>query len=466
MTKALTISQLLKKPDSSRSQIMQMVWHMSIPAILSQLTFSAMQYIDAAMVGSLGASASAAVGLVSSAIWLIFGITMASTVGFAILVGQNIGADNYKKAKSLRHQALMVNVVIAIMVTLFGIIISDSVPYWMGGSGLVATTASSYFMILMFSIPFFLMRVLSSSLVQSTGNMKIPSLVSASTCILDIIFNFLFILPNRTYEVLGLNIFIPGAGLGVQGAALGTVVAEVITSLVILYYLLYKSELRLSSYENLKINLVDIKSAFKLGLPVGLENAIMTAAMVATTRIIAPLGTIALAANIFAIEAEGLCYMPGYGIGAAMSPIISQCIGAKRYDLATRCAKYGITLGALIMGLCGLLMFFISPAIFIMFTPDLEVRSLGVTILRIEMLAEPMFGVAIVTTAVLRGAGDTLIPSILNAVSIWGIRISLCLMLVPYFGLIGAWIAMCIELCCRGSMVLIRFFKVPWHTKK
>lgn len=107
-------------------------------------------------------------------------------------------------------------------------------------------------------------------------------------------------------------------------------------------------------------------------------------------------------------------------------------------------------------------MYFICPAIFMIFTPDHAVRELGVKILRIEMLAEPMFGVSIVAAAVLRGAGDTLIPSILNAISIWGIRISLCLILVPTYGLKGAWIAMCIELCCRGTLLLIRYLYSPW----
>ncbi len=465
MSKVLTISSLLKKEEATRKEIMQMVLHMSIPAILSQITFIAMQYIDAAMVGSLGAEASASVGLVSSATWLLFGITMASTVGFSIIVGQKIGAGDYKQARSLVRQSILLNVVVGIVITLLGIYISDSVPKWMGGSDSIAKNSSSYFMILMFSIPFFLMRVLSSSLVQATGNMKIPSLVSACTCFLDIFWNFLFILPSRTYLISDINIFIPGLGLGVPGAALGTVVAEGMTSVTILWYLLYRSEIRLHKHEQWRFHRENILEALKLGIPVGIENAVMTAAMVATTRIIAPLGTVALAANIFAIEAEGLCYMPGYGIGAAISPIISQCIGAKRYDLVKRCSKYGIILGALIMGLCGVVMFFICPLIFMIFTPDLQVRELGVTILRIEMLAEPMFGVSIVTAAVLRGAGDTLVPSILNAISIWGIRISLCLLLVPHFGLKGAWIAMCIELCCRGLLILCRYLLSPWKKK-
>ena len=233
MTRALTLSQLKKKKDVTRTEIMHMVWSMSIPAILSQITFIAMQYIDAAMVGSLGAQASASVGLVSSASWLLFGITMASTVGFSILVGQRLGAGENDKARSLMHQSILVNIVVALAVVIFGLQISDSVPRWMGGNESIAGDSAAYFMILVFSIPFFLMRILASSLVQATGNMKIPSLVSASTCLLDIFWNFFFIFPSRTYDLSFINLYVPGFGFGVPGAALGTVVAEFITSVTI-----------------------------------------------------------------------------------------------------------------------------------------------------------------------------------------------------------------------------------------
>ncbi|HAR79625.1 MAG TPA: MATE family efflux transporter [Succinivibrionaceae bacterium] len=466
MRKVMRLGELLKTEDASKLDIVLMVLRMSIPAILSQITFIAMMYIDATMVGSLGASASASVGLVSSATWLLFGITMATTTGFAIIASQKLGAEKYADARSIMRQDIMLNCFVGLLVMGIGLSISDKVPLWMRGNSEIIENSASYFRILMFSIPLFLMRMVGTSLVQATGNMKVPSLTSAATCLLDIFWNFWFIFPVRTIELFNFSITIPGAGLGVSGAALGTTVAEAITSAAIIWYLLRKSELKLKENERWSFKKQDLAAALKLGFPIGLENAVMTAAMVATTRIIAPLGTVAIAANAFAIQAEGLCYMPGYGIGSAITPIIGQCMGAKREDLIKRCSKYGILLGAVIMGICGIIMFFICPLIFMMFTPDHEVRELGVKILRIEMLAEPMFGVSIVATAALRGMGDTLIPSILNAFSIWGIRISLCLLLVSNFGLTGAWIAMCIELCCRGLIMLLRFSQAPWKKLK
>ena len=102
---------------------------------------------------------------------------------------------------------------------------------------------------------------------------------------------------------------------------------------------------------------------------------------------------------------------------------------------------------------------------FRMLTPDPEVRALGAQVLRIEAFAEPLFAVSIVAAGALRGAGDTLVPSILNLVSMWGVRITLATLLAPRMGLAGVWLAMCLELCARGILFLIRLLRGRWLEK-
>lgn len=101
-------------------------------------------------------------------------------------------------------------------------------------------------------------------------------------------------------------------------------------------------------------------------------------------------------------------------------------------------------------------MFFIAPFVFQILTPDLQTQTLATNVLRIELLAEPLYGVSIVASGALRGAGDTLIPSLLNLLSIWGVRLTLSVILVQTMGLYGVWLAMCIELCVRGLLLLYR----------
>ena len=108
------------------------------------------------------------------------------------------------------------------------------------------------------------------------------------------------------------------------------------------------------------------------------------------------------------------------------------------------------------MALGGILMYFICPFMFTLLTPDTAIQNLSVKVLRIELFAEPLFGAAIVCNGALRGTGDTLIPSILNLVSLWIVRLGLSFLLVGSLGLTGIWIAMAGELCFRGLILLAR----------
>ena len=185
-------------------------------------------------------------------------------------------------------------------------------------------------------------------------------------------------------------------------------------------------------------------------------------AQIAGTRIVAPLGTTAVAANALAVTAEGFCYMPGYGMAAAATTLVGQSIGAERRDQAKRFAWLSVGLGVSVMTGTGVLMYIAAPWIFSMLTPDGAVQTLGAAVLRIEAFAEPLFAASIVAAGALRGAGDTLIPSIIELGSMWGVRITLALLLVGPLGLHGVWIAMCVELCVRGLLFLLRMLRGRW----
>ena len=113
----------------------------------------------------------------------------------------------------------------------------------------------------------------------------------------------------------------------------------------------------------------------------------------------------------------------------------------------------------------GIAMYFLCPYVFEFLTPVPEVQRLGAEVLRIELLAEPLFAASIVATGALRGAGDTFIPGILNLVSIWGVRLTLAFVLTRTMGLKGMWIAMASELCFRGILFLIRLKRGKWLDK-
>ena len=199
-----------------------------------------------------------------------------------------------------------------------------------------------------------------------------------------------------------------------------------------------------------------LRKAFQIGMPVAVQEIAMNGAMVVSTRIIAPLGAAAIAANSFAVTAESLCYMPGYGLGMAATTLVGRNIGAREFKTAKRFGNISTAMGAIFMGCTGAIMMFACPLVFRLLTPDVTVQAMSVHILRTELLAEPLFGVSIVAAGALRGTGDTFVPSLMNLGSIWIVRIGLALILVSRLGLTGMWIAMPIELCVRGLLMLYR----------
>lgn len=449
-------------------QQLELTVQLSIPAIISQISSIMMQFIDASMVGSLGAEASASIGLVSTTTWLFAGISVACATGFYVQVSHLLGSKDTVQARSVLRQSLVSVLLFSLAVSAIGVALSGPLPRWLGGAEAIRHDASMYFLIYMLTLPFLQMNMLSSGMLRSSGNMYTPSMLNVMMCILDVIFNFFLIFPTRTVDIGGMALTVPGAGLGVTGAALGTALATVIVAVMLLHSLCVKSpELNLKQEKgSFRPTLKCLKNAVGIALPMGCERIIMCGAQIMSTVIIAPLGTIAIAANSFAITVESLCYMPGHGVSNAATTLVGQSIGAGRKDLTWRFAHISVWMGIAVMTFMGIVMYVGAPAMMGIMTPDAAVQDLGSRILRIEAFAEPMYAASIVVYGVFVGVGDTLVPSIMNLGSIWAVRLSLAALLAPELGLEGVWIAMCIELCFRGAIFLVRLYRKKWLGKQ
>lgn len=419
---------------------LRLVWQLSLPAILTQITTIAMQYIDSAMVGALGADASAAIGLVASSTWLFGGVTTAVSAGFSVQVAHRIGAGEDTEARTVVRHGLAAALTLAALLALLGLGICRQLPCWLGGGAEICADASAYFLTYSLMLPFSQLNSLTAGFLQCAGDMVTPSVLNAVMCGLDMVCNALLI-PH----------------FGVLGAGMGTALACALVSLAMAWCCCVRNaQLRLRRGEAHAFRPEILKKAFRIGAPVAVQEIAMNGAMVASTMILAPLGAAAIAANSFAVTAESLCYMPGYGVGSAATTLVGRSVGAGDAVQARRYGNICTALGGALMGCTGLLMMIFCPFVFRLLTPVAEVRTLAAQALRIGLLAEPLFGVSIAAAGALRGAGDTLVPSLLNLGSIWIVRLGLSLLLVGKLGLRGMWIAMAIELCVRGALMLWR----------
>lgn len=432
-----------------RSEKLNLIVGLSIPSMLAQISTVMMFFIDTSMVGHLGAEASASIGLIESTTWLVGSLLSAAATGFSVQVAHFIGANDFVKARQVFRHALICGLAFSVFLSLIGVGIHSHLPYWLGGGADIASASSGYFLIYSLVLPFVYLYHTSEMMLKSAGNMHTPSVMAVLVCICDVIFNYIFIYICK---------------FGVVGAAMGTALAYICISLPNLYLSACKNRMLNLRQDHVRFHWVKeyVQRACKISIPIAIQNILMSGAQIVSTMIVAPLGNIAIAAHSFAITAESLCYMPGYGIGDAATTLVGQTHGAGRIDLCKNFAYMTVGLGMLVMALMGVIMYVFAPEMIGVLSPVEAIRQLGTTCLRIEAFAEPFFAASIVTYCVCVGAGDTFKPAAINLGTMWLVRLTLAYGLSKSYGLEGVWIAMATELTFRGVLFLIRLFRGSW----
>lgn len=407
-----------------RSEKLNLIVGLSIPSMLAQISTVMMFFIDASMVGHLGAEASASIGLIESTTWLVGSLLSAAATGFSVQVAHFIGANDFVKARQVFRHALICGLAFSVFLSLIGVGIHSHLPYWLGGGADIASASSGYFLIYSLVLPFVYLYHTSEMMLKSAGNMHTPSVMAVLVCICDVIFNYIFIYICK---------------LGVVGAAMGTALAYICISLPNLYLSACKNRMLNLRQDHVRFHWVKeyVQRACKISIPIAIQNILMSGAQIVSTMIVAPLGNIAIAAHSFAITAESLCYMPGYGIGDAATTLVGQTHGAGRIDLCKNFAYMTVGLGMLVMALMGVIMYVFAPEMIGVLSPVEAIRQLGTTCLRIEAFAEPFFAASIVTYCVCVGAGDTFKPAAINLGTMWLVRLTLAYGLSKSYGLEG-----------------------------
>lgn len=435
--------------DMARREKLNLIVGLSIPSMLAQISTVMMFFIDASMVGHLGAEASASIGLIESTTWLIGSLLSAAATGFSVQVAHFIGANDFVKARQVFRHALICGLLFSVCLALIGVAIHLPLPYWLGGGSDIADNSSRYFLIYALALPFIFLYHTSEMMLKSAGNMHTPSVMAILVCICDVVFNYLFIYIFK---------------MGVVGAAYGTALAYICISLPNLWLAACQNKILNLRQDAARFHWVKeyVRNACKISIPIAIQNILMSGAQIVSTMIVAPLGNIAIAAHSFAITAESLCYMPGYGIGDAATTLVGQTHGANRMDLCKNFAYMTVGLGMAVMALMGVVMYVFAPEMIGLLSPVESIQELGTTCLRIEAFAEPFFAASIVTYSVCVGAGDTFKPAAINLSTMWFVRLTLAYGLSKSYGLEGVWIAMAVELTFRGIFFLVRLFRGSW----
>ena len=409
------------------------------PTMMEELMQTAVQYIDTAMVGSLGTQATAAVGATSTVNWLIGSTVSAVGVGFLSFVSRACGAGDTKRAGKAASQAVLAVLFCGILFTALALGLSDMVPVWMQVDPAIQDLASRYFFILYSPMLARAAIIIFGTLLRSAGDTKTPMRVGMIVNITNVILNFLLIFPTR--KVLGITL--PGAGLGVIGAAIASAFAFTVGGICITVAL-WKHPVVSPKGQSIRPDWEVLKPCLKVALPNGLQRFGTSLGYVAFASMINSLGDVATAAHTIANTVESAFYIPGYGMQTAAATLAGNALGAKDEQRVKDLARMIIFIEVSLMILSGSLLFAFAPNMMQLFSTDPEVIRLGSTVLRMVAVSEPFYGVSIIIEGMMQGMGNTVLPFIFGISGMWGIRIVgtfICTQLLG-MGLVSAWACM------------------------
>ena len=450
---------------------LHMPWHMlpviftlAWPTMLEQLMQTAVQYIDTAMVGSLGTDATAAVGATTTVNWLIGSTISALAVGFLAFISQAEGAGRRDDAKKASAQAVLAVLVMGTLFTVLTLSLSGIIPTWMQVDKPIRKLASEYFFILYTPMLARTATIIFGTILRAVGDTKTPMRAGIIVNVVNVILNFFLIYPTRTVNILSYDILIPGAGMEVVGAAIASAIAFLVGGISITVAF-FKNEKVSPKGMSIKPDTAILKPCLKVAFPNAMQRFGTSLGYVAFASMVNSLGEIATAAHTIANTVESAFYIPGYGMQTAAATLAGNALGAKDKQKIRDLSKMCLFIEVALMIVSGSLLFAFAPNMMKLFSSDAQVIALGSTVLKMVALSEPFYGVSIIIEGMMQGMGRTVMPFVCNIIGMWGIRIVgtfICTQLLS-MGLVSAWACMILHNMLLFTMFVMYYLSGRWN---
>lgn len=436
--------------------IMTLAW----PTMLEQAMQTAVQYIDTAMVGTLGTHATAAVGATSTVSWLIGSSIAALGVGFLAFIAQSYGAGNKDVAKRASAQAVLVTMVVGAFFTALCLSLSSKVPIWMQVDESIQDLAATYFLILYAPMLPRTATTIFGMVLRAAGDTKSPMKIGLAVNILNVVLNFLLIYPTRT--IFGVTVY--GAGLGVPGAALASAIAFTVGGIAITVVLWRHSDISPKGYK-IKPDKEILRPCMIVALPNMLQRFGTSLGYVAFASMVNSLGEVATAAHTIANTVESAFYIPGYGMQTAAATLVGNAYGARDLKRMKEVSSMFLPIEIVLMVLSGGLLFVFATPLMDIFSDSVNVISLGSTVLRMVAVTEPFYGVSIIVEGMMQGVGKTKAPFVYNIIGMWGVRIVGTFVFTQLlgFGLVAAWGCMIAHNLLLFVLFLRTYIRGTWN---
>ena len=429
----------MTKPTALHWELAAPILSLALPTMLEQFLATAVQYIDTAMVGTLGTHATAAVGATATVNWLINGTVSAIGVGFLSYISKACGAGDRDRAKRAAAQAVLVTLIVGIGFTVLALALSTRVPVWMRADPSIQELASQYFFVMYTPMLARSAILLFGNLFRAVGDSKTPMRVGLMVNLINVVGNLLLIYPTRVWH--GLTLY--GAGWGVVGAAAASAAAYFVGGIVITVALWRHPRISPRGF-SLKPESAILRPCLQVALPNALQRFATSLGYVAFAAMVNSLGETATAAHTIANTVESAFYVPGYGMQMAAATLAGNALGAGEHKKINHLAGMLLTLEVAMMVVSGGLLFLFAPNMMGLFSADAAVIALGAVVLRMVAVSEPFYGVSIILEGMMQGMGQTMLPFVIGVTGMWGVRIVGTFLCTQIFGmgLISAWACM------------------------
>ena len=429
----------MTKPTALHWELAAPILSLALPTMLEQFLATAVQYIDTAMVGTLGTHATAAVGATTTVNWLINGTVSAIGVGFLSYISKACGAGDRDRAKRAAAQAVLVTLIVGIGFTVLALALSTRVPVWMRADPSIQELASQYFFVMYTPMLARSAILLFGNLFRAVGDSKTPMRVGLMVNLINVAGNLLLIYPTRVWH--GLTLY--GAGWGVVGAAAASAAAYFVGGIVITVALWRHPRISPRGF-SLKPESAILRPCLQVALPNALQRFATSLGYVAFAAMVNSLGETATAAHTIANTVESAFYVPGYGMQMAAATLAGNALGAGEHKRINHLAGMLLTLEVAMMVVSGGLLFLFAPNMMGLFSADAAVIALGAVVLRMVAVSEPFYGVSIILEGMMQGMGQTMLPFVIGVTGMWGVRIVGTFLCTQIFGmgLISAWACM------------------------
>jgi len=445
----------------------KMIIALAWPLFLEQILSTLVSFADTAMVGALGVTATAAVSITNSVVFLINGVVIAMGVGLTAYVSRSVGAKDYEAAKAYIRHAFLILALVGLPLCIAMTVLHRHIPAWMGAEEIIMDKASNYVLITSCMRIFSMAMLVLASVFRGRGDTKTPLRINIVVNIINVVGNYILINPSHTIHIFSLSIPMFGAGLGVEGAALSTGFSWIIGGTVMAVKLFTKDDpTRISLRESYRPDPMLISRVLHLSFPAMLERFSISLAGILVSKSIATLGTTVVAANTVYSTAESISFMPAFAFATAATTLVGQSLGAEKPSLAERYAHLTVLIGAVILTFAGFCLFIFAEPMVRLFTPDEAAITIAKRCLQIVAFFQPIQATGWIYAGALRGAGDTRWPLYITASCNWSLRVLgaiLCIRVLG-LGLPEAVVCMCLDLSARAVFMFLRFRTGRWKT--